>query len=345
MMRAAAVRAALAAALVAIAGTSARAQLATLSVPSGDSIAAAPYLPAHTVGVTDSMRPVTLQLDIANTPDFANPVYTVARQGDTATFFLTRLLKANSIVYFRLRGITASGRIFSEEVSTPRIVGPWLTLRSPNGFNNVSVPTLRPTFVWHAIGVTAPPGPWRYALSVVNAKTNVVEFLAQFLGDTTYTLPAALLQSQTSYNWNVVAQLTNGSPLDTAIAQSNATFVILGTARTTLLYQNFPNPFPAPASGVTCIWFDLAASDFVHLDIYDLRGNAVKTIVPGPDQGGSMAAGEYGRNTDQGESGCDPRFQWDGTDAAGRVVPPGIYFVRLRANGKDFLKKMVFLGK
>jgi hypothetical protein len=341
----AAVRAALVVALVGTAAGTARGQLATLTVPAGDSIAAAPYLTAHTVGVTDSMRPVTLQLDIANATDFANPVYTVARQGDTATFILPRLLKANTTVYFRLRGITASGRIFSEEVSTPRFVGPWLTLLSPNGFNNISVATLRPTFVWHAVGVTVPPGPWRFALSVVNAKTNVVEFLAQYLNDTSYTLPANLLQSQTSYTWNVHAELANGSPLDTAMAQSNATFVILGTARTTLLYQNFPNPFPSPASATTCIWFDLAASDFVHLDIYDLRGNAVKTIVPGPLQGGSMAAGEYGRNADQGESGCDPRFQWDGTDAAGRTVPPGVYFVRLRANGKDLLKKIVFLGK
>ncbi len=345
MRRAAAVRAAFAAALVAGMGGTARAQLAVLSMPGTDTIAAAPPLSAHTAGVTDSMRPITLQLDIANNPDFTNPVYTVARQGDTATFFLPRLLKANTTVYFRLLGITASGRTFSQELSTPRVVGPWLTLVSPNGFNNVSVATLTPTFVWQSTGVTTPPGPWRYTLGVTNTKTGVVEFLAPYLGDTSYTLPAPLLQAQTSYSWSVVAQLNNGSPLDSAAALSNATFVILGTARTTLLYQNFPNPFPSPASAVTCIWFDLAASDFVHLDIYDLRGNTVKAIVPGPTQGGSLPAGEYGRNADQSESGCDPRFEWDGTDAAGRVVPPGIYFVRLRANGKDFLKKIVFLGK
>ncbi|HEU4988534.1 MAG TPA: hypothetical protein VFT41_01975 [Gemmatimonadaceae bacterium] len=337
--------AALAAALLVATAAPAAAQLATLPLPGGDSISAAPFLAAHTVGVVDSMRPVRLQLDIANTPDFAGPLYTASRQGDTATFFLPRPLPEHSTVYFRLRGITASGRVFSEEVSTPRVVQTWLSLLSPNGYNNVSVATLRPTFYWHSSHATAPPGPWLYDLSVINAKTGVVEFFTQFQRDTAYTLPADVLQAQTSYRWNVVAHLANGLPTDTAFAQSNATFVILGTARTTLLYQNFPNPFPSPASAVTCFWFDLARSDLVHLDIYDLRGNPVKTIVPGPQQDASMAAGEYGRNLDQGQSGCDPRFQWDGTDAAGHVVPPGIYFVRLRANGVDQLKKIVFLGR
>jgi hypothetical protein len=346
MMRPHAVRAVgLAAVLLALVAPAAGAQLATLSLPGNDTIAAAPRLFAHTVGVTDALRPVTLLLDIATDPGFSNSLYSASRTGDTATFNLPRLLPANTTVYFRLRGVDVSGRQFSQEVSPPKVVGPWLTLLSPNGFNNVSVPTLRPTFVWHATPVTGPPGPWVFALSVVNAQTGVVEFFTQYLGDTSYTLPASLLQAQTSYTWNVTARLPNGSPLDTVVANSNATFVILGTARSTLLYQNFPNPFPTASSPVTCFWFDLARSDKIRLDIYDLRGNPVKTIVPGPDQSGSLAAGEYGRNLDQGQSGCDPHYQWDGTDTDGHVVPPGVYFVRLRANGKDLVKKIVFLGR
>ncbi|HEY5219635.1 MAG TPA: hypothetical protein VIJ16_07490 [Gemmatimonadaceae bacterium] len=336
---------ALAAALALVPTAHAAAQLATLILPGGDSISAAPKIGAQVAGAVDSIRPITLQVDVANSPDFANPVYSIARVGDTATIFLPRLLKPNTTVYFRLRGITASGRQFSQEVSPPRYVGQWLTLVSPNGFNNVSVATSRPTFVWQSIGVSAPPGPWLYDLSVTNVKTGVVEFFTQYQHDTSYTLPADVLQAQTSYRWSVVARVANGSPLDTAFVASNASFVILGTARATLLYQNFPNPFPSPASSVTCFWFDLAQSDVVHLDIYDLRGNPVRTIVPGPEQGSSMAAGEYGRNVDQGQSGCDPRFEWDGTDGNGHVVPSGVYFVRLRANGKDLLKKIVFLGR
>jgi hypothetical protein len=337
--------AALAAALAFFGATPAAAQLASLALPGGDSIPAAPFLSAQTSGVTDSIRPVTLVLEIANSPDFANPVYSATRQGDTASFFLPHPLKEHSTVYFRLRGFTAGGREFSNEVSTPRIVQTWLSLLSPNGFNNVSVATLRPTFIWHSSHATVPPGPWLYDLSVINANTGVTEFFTQSLIDTSYTLPADVLQAQTSYRWNVVARLAQGGPTDTTIVPSNATFVILGTARTTLLYQNFPNPFPSAGSTVTCIWFDLATDAKVRLDIYNLRGDPVTTIVPGPKQPGAMTAGEYGRNGDQGQSGCDPRFQWDGTDRSGHLVPPGVYLIRLRANGVDQLKKIVFLGR
>lgn len=336
---------ALATALVALSAARASGQLATLPLPGGDSISAAPFLQAHTAGVQDSIRPITLQLEIANSPDFALPVYTAAAQGDTATFLLPHLLRQHTTVYFRLRGITAGGRVFSEEVSSARFVEDWLSLSSPNGYNNVSVATDRPTFVWHSSHIATPPGPWIYDLRVINAKTNAVDFLGQSLTDTTFTVPAGVLQAQTSYRWSVVARALQGTAVDTVAVDSHATFVILGTARTTLLYQNFPNPFPSPTSSTTCFWFDLARSDFVHLDIYNLRGEPVKTIVPGPDQGGSLAAGEYGRNLDQGQSGCDPRFQWDGTDANGRTVPAGIYFVRLRAKGVDLMKKIVFMGR
>ncbi|MHB1863391.1 MAG: hypothetical protein ACYCVL_10515 [Gemmatimonadaceae bacterium] len=335
---------ALTAALALLPRARAAAQLATLPLPGGDSISAAPYLAAHTVGATDSLRPITLQLDIASTPDFANPLYSATRTGDTASFFLPRLLPEHATVYFRLRGISANGRQFSEEISQAKHVQGWLGLLSPNGFNNVSVGTTRPTFVWHSSRITSPPGPWLYDLSVVNANTNVVEFLTQFLRDTAYTVPIDL-QAQTPYRWFVVARAASGAATDTSVAASNATFVILGTARTTVLYQNFPNPFPNARSAVTCFWFDLARSDVVHLDIYNLRGDPVKTIVPGPDQGSSMAAGEYGRNLDQGQSGCDPRFEWDGTDATGRTVPPGVYFVRFRTQDVDQVKKILFIGR
>lgn len=337
--------AALAASLVVVLAAPASAQFATLPLPGGDSISAAPFLSARTVGVQDSIRPITLQLDIANGPDFANPVFSGSAAGDSATFFLPHLLPQHTTVYFRLRGVTARGRVFSEEVSSPRFVENWLSLSSPNGFTNVSVASQRPTFVWHSSHITQPPGPWLYDLQVVNATTNAVEFLAQALADTSYTPPAGVLQAQTSYRWAVSARAIQGGAADNISVDSHATFVILGTARTTLLYQNFPNPFPSAQSSVTCIWFDLARSDFVHLDIYNLRGDPVKTIVPSPDQGGSLAAGEYGRNVDQGASGCDPRFEWDGTDQNGRRVPPGIYFLRLRATGVNLVKKIVFQGR
>ena len=51
-----------------------------------------------------------------------------------------------------------------------------------------------------------------------------------------------------------------------------------GRPALTLLYQNFPNPFPAAGSGVTCIWFDLNRTTSVSLTIHDVRGNLVRTL-------------------------------------------------------------------
>jgi hypothetical protein len=48
----------------------------------------------------------------------------------------------------------------------------------------------------------------------------------------------------------------------------------------TLLYQNFPNPFPTADTRVTCIWFDLNRNAPVSLTVHDVRGNLVRRLLP-----------------------------------------------------------------
>jgi len=114
--------------------------------------------------------------------------------------------------------------------------------------------------------------------------------------------------------------------------------------RITVLYQNFPNPFPTPASATTCLWFDLSASTDVTLAVYDLRGHLVRTIVPSPQVQGFLDAGSYGREVAGTNAGCDPRFSWDGRASDGHSVPPGVYLARLHADGSWQTRKMVFRG-
>jgi len=115
--------------------------------------------------------------------------------------------------------------------------------------------------------------------------------------------------------------------------------------RATLLYQNFPNPFPTADNATTCIWFDLRDAADVRLDVYDLRGNHVRSIVPTAEIGGVMPAGRYGRATPGGSSGCDPRFAWDGRASDGRTVPTGVYLLRMRAGAIDMTRKMLYRGQ
>ena len=117
--------------------------------------------------------------------------------------------------------------------------------------------------------------------------------------------------------------------------------------RATLLYQNFPNPFPSDGILTTCVWFDLARASDVQIQVLDIRGNVVRTLVPSDGAAGQLPAGRYGRGTGDVPNGfgCDGRFIWDGTAADGRLVPTGVYLLRLRADGADRVRRMLFLGR
>ena len=112
----------------------------------------------------------------------------------------------------------------------------------------------------------------------------------------------------------------------------------------TLLYQNFPNPFPTAGRDSTCLWFDLALAGSVDLDILDLRGNLVRRFIPGPDFPGVLAPGRYGRGSGSGGI-CDPRLMWDGRAGNGHLLPAGVYLAKLKAPGLLIFKRIVFRGK
>lgn len=69
---------------------------------------------------------------------------------------------------------------------------------------------------------------------------------------------------------------------------------------------------PNPTSGGTLIAWTLERGEHVDLRVYDLVGREVATIASGPMSGGRHA------------------LRWDGADANGRKVAPGVYRYRLR---------------
>lgn len=111
--------------------------------------------------------------------------------------------------------------------------------------------------------------------------------------------------------------------------------------RVTLLFQNFPNPFPTVDSETTCVWFDLAEPSVVRLEVYDLRGRMVRVLLTGADA--YFPAGRHGRSANS--AGCDPAFSWDGRAGDGSMVPPGVYLLRLRAAGVEAVRRILFLGR
>jgi hypothetical protein len=157
--------------------------------------------------------------------------------------------------------------------------------------------------------------------------------------------PLALvgLETNTSHRWSLSGAIEG----DTVRVPSASSFVVVddGVPRVTLLYQNFPNPFPTAGVVTTCIWFDLAHDSRVDLLVTDIRGNVVRSLSPRADLPTVLPAGRYGRIGDGSSPGCDPRFAWDGRSSDGDFVPPGAYLVRLRADGVSAHKKVLFRGR
>ena len=113
-----------------------------------------------------------------------------------------------------------------------------------------------------------------------------------------------------------------------------------------LLFQNFPNPFPNRALGLaaTCFWFDLATSGSVRLEILDLRGHRVRTLIPGDAFPDPLPTGRYGRPGGAAGGRCDANLEWDGRTEDGTVVRQGVYLVKLVTPDGTFFKRIVFLG-
>ncbi len=84
------------------------------------------------------------------------------------------------------------------------------------------------------------------------------------------------------------------------------------------LHQNAPNPF-TPG---TTIRFELPESGPVHLEIFDVSGRLVRTLVDS--------------DFDAGRHSVD----WRGRDDAGQLVGSGVYLVRLRAPGIERVRRV-----
>nr|NIR49704.1 T9SS type A sorting domain-containing protein [candidate division KSB1 bacterium]NIR72589.1 T9SS type A sorting domain-containing protein [candidate division KSB1 bacterium]NIS23649.1 T9SS type A sorting domain-containing protein [candidate division KSB1 bacterium]NIT70573.1 T9SS type A sorting domain-containing protein [candidate division KSB1 bacterium]NIU24291.1 T9SS type A sorting domain-containing protein [candidate division KSB1 bacterium] len=84
------------------------------------------------------------------------------------------------------------------------------------------------------------------------------------------------------------------------------------------LFQNYPNPFNAE----TTIEFTLPKANHVRLAIYNVKGQQVRKLI---DK--TMAAGHK-------------RITWDGRNSRGEIVGSGLYFLRLKTNGQNFIRKI-----
>jgi hypothetical protein len=88
-----------------------------------------------------------------------------------------------------------------------------------------------------------------------------------------------------------------------------------------LTLSNYPNPF----NPTTTICFNLSKSGMVNLDIYNIRGQNVKSLL-----NERIIAGEH-------------TISWSSTDDNGSAVASGVYFARISSEGKTSSRKLVLL--
>ncbi len=87
------------------------------------------------------------------------------------------------------------------------------------------------------------------------------------------------------------------------------------------LRQNYPNPF----RGGTTLAFDLPHPSKTTLEVYNVAGRRVATLVER-----ELPAGRHA-------------VAWDGKDADGHDVSAGIYFYRVQSGANEAMKKMIIL--
>ncbi|MGB5893636.1 MAG: T9SS type A sorting domain-containing protein, partial [Ignavibacteriaceae bacterium] len=87
------------------------------------------------------------------------------------------------------------------------------------------------------------------------------------------------------------------------------------------LFQNYPNPF----NSNTIIFYQVKDATPVNLEVYDILGNKIRSLV-----NENKLAGYYSES-------------WDGKDNSGHQVPSGIYFYTLKTKNYNRTKKLVLL--
>ena len=87
------------------------------------------------------------------------------------------------------------------------------------------------------------------------------------------------------------------------------------------LSQNYPNPF----NPSTVIDFSVAKDSYVSLNVYDITGRLVSTLVDG-----NMSTGYHS-------------VLWNGVNDKGMSVSAGIYIYALQTEEASITRKMVFM--
>ncbi|MBI3115238.1 MAG: hypothetical protein HYZ09_01945, partial [Candidatus Kerfeldbacteria bacterium] len=166
-------------------------------------------------------------------------------------------------------------------------------------------------------------GSWQEGDAVI-AQALLIEIYGQpqrALGTSFLEAQQAVLASRPDLSDLVQSFGFSGCPF-TRLSTNDVPTDALVVPRQTFLYPSVPNPFNA----TTEIRFSVGESGRATLDVFDVRGARIRRLFDGLAHPGQLQ-----------------RLVWVGTDAVGRPVSSGVYFVHLNAGGKALSHKLTLL--
>jgi len=285
--------------------------------------------------------PVTFLLDFAEDSVFQD----ILLEDSVVGTFARRLqepLPPRTRLFWRVEARSTQGVGWATPPQGPLEVPSWVTLDVLNHPGGTEVADPQPEFRWTAMELPGPAGPFTFDLQVLSDRGGEVLQSYPSLVEEHHRIGEPL-PFNLPLRWRVIAKARAGQADTVASA---GPFVVTSGANppVTLLYQNFPNPFPNPNEGIweTRIWFDLARTSVVELSVFDMRGRMVRSLIPGRGCGPTeLPPGLYGREEGPSSDPCTA-FTWDGQDESGGKVSPGVYLLRLRAGSVVEVRRVVY---
>jgi hypothetical protein len=252
------------------------------------------------------------QLQVSSDSNFVTPLL-ANETGIIDTFKVIAGLVGQTTYYWRVKASNAGGAsAFSPTGYFTAGFPATVSLDAPT--NNLRDIPVQPTMVWRVAR-----GASSYHLQVASTSLfDSVSLAVDVAGIVDTSRQIGPLEGDRFYFWRVRAANAIGTSnwsavwrfktaVGTAMAEANeppAQFA---------LHQNYPNPF----NPITAIVFDLPNPGTPQLVIYDVLGREVLALVNAP-----MAAGRH-------------QVQFDASP-----LPSGVYYYRLRFEGKVLTKRM-----
>ena len=177
---------------------------------------------------------------------------------------------------------------------------------------------------------TALPAGWFVSFCLVNCYapeamdvTEIIPANSTFDFKLTWETPALAGEGEVEYVLTNLANTAEKYTFTFKVSTRKTSVDRTPAPKALTLAQNYPNPFSAGAFAVTTVGYTVPRQGEVSVKVFNLVGREVRTLVNEAHVAGSFS------------------IAWDGRDAEGALVPPGIYIYKITTASSSLSRRMV----